>query len=353
MIGFDGVGSFLIMNDASTDDTRCILEVYAKQGVVVRVPQDFHLDDDSLDVRNQGAVFDACVEYLARTLNAHQMASTWLLTHDVDEFVWFNNSKTADNGGSSLKDAIRLLTKQHKHVQSLRIPRLLFGSSGHDFYEPGVPAIERYTYRFDADSCPSKERQTEQQRHDGRRLFNHQRPTSYCNANEKKLYDDHKSLTVMSAIARDCWDGSKKRVARCTDPHNHELKNPAGGPTKTNNKESAGVDPRYLDALDVLDTMAIMHYMTRSRQEFFQRTCGSQFAQKYFACRGCTPGTYFNLTETYANLLQDTRMHFMTQKLHEAMLAPNGKSIATSACNEMPPPVKSWDQYRKCWFDSE
>jgi hypothetical protein len=33
MIGFE---SFLIMNDASTDDTQCILDYYAKQGVVVR-----------------------------------------------------------------------------------------------------------------------------------------------------------------------------------------------------------------------------------------------------------------------------------------------------------------------------
>jgi hypothetical protein len=238
----------------------------------------------------------------------------------------------------------------------------LFGSSGHDYYQPGVPAIERYTYRFDAASCPppsNKKRQEQQLHRERRRLFNHQRPTSYCVANEKKLYDDHKSMTVMSAIARDCWDGrtdpktNEKRAARCTGPHNHELKNLTGGPTKLS-KKSAN-DPRYLDALDILDTVAIVHYMTRSRQEFFQRTCGSQFAQKYFACRGCTPETYFNLTETYANLLQDTRMHFMAQKLQQvtSLTTTNGKSsLPASECNEMPPPTKPWDQYRKCWFDS-
>jgi hypothetical protein len=379
MIGFDGVGAFMIMNDASTDDTQCILDAYAKQGVVVRIPQDFPLKNVTMRVyRDQGFVFDACVEYLARTLDAQQMASTWLATHDVDEFIWFNSSTmTADDNGplSSLKDAIRLLTKQHEHAQSLRFPRLMFGSAGHDFYEPGVLAMERFTYRFDGDSCPpSKQRQLHGRR---RRLFNQKHPTSYCDANPKKLYDDHKSMTVMSAIARDCWNGSidpvtsKKRVARCTNTHNHELQNPAGGPTNINLTNHKGrqdaaaaasgsvgvvVDPRYLDALDALNTVAIMHYMTRSRQEFFQKNCGSQFANKYFLCSGCTVETHFNLTETYTNLLHDTRMHAMAQKVKEEMLAAtnNGmsSSVASATCNEMHPPTKSWDEYRKCWLDS-
>jgi Glycosyl transferase family 2 len=343
MIGFH---SFLIMNDASTDDTQCVLDAYAKQGVVVRIPQDLH-GELRIQAKNQGDVFDACVEYLAQKLNPRELASTWLLTHDVDEFVWFNN-KTA----GSLNEAIQILRAQHENAQSMRIPRLLFGSSGHDDYEP-VPVMERYTYRYDAGSCPpsKKKLQQEQQLH-RRRLFNQQRPTSYCDAHEKSLYDNHKSMTVMSAIARDCWDtmdpiSNEQRVARCTGPHNHELKNPSGGPTKLS--KSAATDPRYLDALDILDTVAIMHYMTRSRQEFYQRVCGSQFARKYFKCSGCTPETYFNLTETYANLLQDTRMHFMAQKLQVTLSAKRDESPSTSVstCDELLP--HSSLPGGKCW----
>ena len=55
MIGFD---SFILMKDISDDGTQCILDAYSEAGIVLRYKEDLHID-----LKGQGEVFDACVDY--------------------------------------------------------------------------------------------------------------------------------------------------------------------------------------------------------------------------------------------------------------------------------------------------
>ena len=106
MIGFE---SFLLMNDNSTDDTQCLLDEYASRGIVKRIPED--IDDNvygrpqvlNTIVSENDRVFDVCAKYLASRPDANR---TWMLTHDVDEFVWFNKTIGID----SLHDAVHKLS---------------------------------------------------------------------------------------------------------------------------------------------------------------------------------------------------------------------------------------------------
>jgi len=56
--------TFFLMNDNSTDDTQCLLDSYAKEGVVIRMPED--MGDARYDLKRNNDVFDACLKYPKR-----------------------------------------------------------------------------------------------------------------------------------------------------------------------------------------------------------------------------------------------------------------------------------------------
>ena len=103
MIGFD---SILIYNDNSTDDTQCVLDAYAQKDYVIRIPEDTgsHYSVEFLPSQNnnnpQLAVLESCRRFLVdKEINSDKVGLTWLLTNDIDKFLWFDwqfgNAKNA------------------------------------------------------------------------------------------------------------------------------------------------------------------------------------------------------------------------------------------------------------------
>jgi Glycosyl transferase family 2 len=407
MIGFD---TFMIFNDRSTDATQCVLDAFAEKGIVVRVPQDFvSSGDETIEKitipREQHSTFQACQEYLTRSLTAEQASHTWMATHDVDEFLWFDQSATTNFTGSPspLKQVVSSMLSQipmqHQQqsgvvkqtpasvadVQSLIIPRLLFGSSGHERYEPDL-VINRFTHRFDAASCPSVSSRNQTiffaPSRRRRRLFNHIQPTSYCNSvtykNKDKIaasFDDFKSMSKVSSLATKCHkihrETNETTVADCHGPHVHQLQphqhddtsSEAANTTATmknstlrNAVKTFRSDARYLGPNQVYPFMAIVHYRSKSRAEFYERACDSRFAGKFFECPDCTPESFFNLAETFSNLLEDRRMHDFAMQLSVVMYSNTSRDdavvVSTQHCHVEPPSAttpKSWDDYRSCF----
>ena len=120
MLGFDKI---LVHNYDSTDDTKCILDAYAKEGIVVRVPEDIELGDTFKPVQRRALSY--CAKYLSmQEENADAPTQTWMITHDIDEFLWFNQT----DGTRSLEDAVnRLIRENASTEESLRVPRLFSG----------------------------------------------------------------------------------------------------------------------------------------------------------------------------------------------------------------------------------
>jgi hypothetical protein len=81
-----GIDAFLLMNDGSRDDTQCILDAYAQEGIVIRLPQDFEAAQNNLTKSNDN-VFDVCTNYLKYHQNWFDPSRTWVSTHDTDEFI--------------------------------------------------------------------------------------------------------------------------------------------------------------------------------------------------------------------------------------------------------------------------
>lgn len=297
MIGFD---SFLILNDKSTDDgaTQCLLDAYSKEGVVIRLPDDINEESRSF-LHGQSSVFDTCVHHLKRQKTSAKN-HTWMLTHDTDEFLWFNTSKD----DTTLKDVIRSITSAKPDgttIESIKIPRLLYGSSGHKHYDD-TPVLDRFTRRYDLNSCSADS--SSQTR---RRLFNKENPVSYCQ-HRHATFDMAKSMSLVSSLADECpW----RPTGACGQgPHNHLL-SPVGVVKSMSRRvmtDSSDSDSRYLHMDDVGSDLVLAHYMTKSREEFLLRIYDSAFKEKYYKCPQCSPEFYFNLTETYANNKEDDRM---------------------------------------------
>ena len=132
MIGFD---SFILMKDRSDDGTQCILDAYSEAAIVLRYKEDLHID-----LKGQGEVFDACVDYLYNKASNDTFAreQIWFATHDTDEFIWFNQMERV----TSLKNVIQDIVQSRENpTMSLQIPRLMFGASGLDRYK-NKPVIE-------------------------------------------------------------------------------------------------------------------------------------------------------------------------------------------------------------------
>ena len=147
LIGFD---SFLLMNDNSNDDTQCILNDYAREGVVFQIPVQGNL------LENNDHVFDVCVNYMHENKHTFDLDKTWMSTHDVDEFMYINTDTHDD-----MQDAIvHLMKLNDNQAESLKVPTLLFGSSGNDYHEPKI-LMERFNHRFHIDHCSQARRLTE------------------------------------------------------------------------------------------------------------------------------------------------------------------------------------------------
>jgi hypothetical protein len=434
MIGFE---TFYLLNNDSTDDTQCILDAYTKRGIVVPMN---HL------VQEEHHVFDKCVEQLLREQEQQQqegaaatrtidLSNTWMATHDVDEFIWFRDTSASTSSGRhgsssssssspdamipssfSLQNAVHNLQERHGGgggtLQSLFIPRFLFGSSGYNHHQSGL-VIQHYTHRFDPTGCSSsssdsdrdpgnsssrttfhtqddeelaqvqqKQQQQEQQRQERRRLTiafernsdnggggggNGGRPTSFCNPRQNVTTAYHgagKGMSLVAALALDCrpHQNATKSLGFCQGTHFHKLRNASNptGPTIVQgsdwerNPTTLG-DVRYVGDADIVHDMAIMHYMTRSREEFYQRTCASRWIEKYQRCIDCSPETYFNLSETYTNNFVDERMAPFAQRLAAILSSSDSSSSSSSSsvdlshCHMAPPKTKPWQFYRNCW----
>lgn len=318
-----GIDTFFLLNDQSTDDSGCFLGEYVKQKFVKSLSREL----------GQGMVFDECAR-LIREDASFDDDNTWMVTHDVDEFLWFNETKY-----SSLKDAVLDLSGRNDgQVKSIKVPRLLFGASGQDRQEPG-PMIARFTQRLDPSGPP---------------------PESPRN-NGKTMHVPHtairgfKSMSVVSAIATDCfvWKQKKnetiKKKTRCSTTHDHTLALPSLSPNELSetqeftNKYSG---PLVLEGKDTLDSLVIAHYQTKSREEFYQRMCSSQFAGKYSKCEGCTPATAFDDYQSYANNYKDTRMLQYLDPLEKRL---NASDALFSQCDGQPKPRRPLDSYADCW----
>ena len=346
MIGFD---SFILMNDRSEDSTQCILDAYAQEGVVRLFGKDLGFGSIG-----QGAVFDECVEYLNNITDSEQ-GQLWLATHDTDEFIWFNRTETT----TSLKHVIEDMVQSRASLvtNSLQVPRLMFGASGSDLYDAN-PVIERFGHRFNHEKCYS--RREEPKRANVRRRLQTKEtdPHPKCLTESFGIssYDYYKSISLLPAMAQSCIETDNKTgkdvKVRCHNTHNHILKK-AENPSKPfqvtaeTHKSWPGRwkdDSRYVGMDEVGAKMVIAHYMTKSRQEFYERISESGFKDKYFVCRGCSPETFFNYSESYSNNDKDDRMNGFTKLLKERL-----KDSSTASHCETTPKHHSWEYYQKCW----
>eukprot|EP00579_Thalassiosira_antarctica_P008689 CAMPEP_0201895950 /NCGR_PEP_ID=MMETSP0902-20130614/43589_1 /ASSEMBLY_ACC=CAM_ASM_000551 /TAXON_ID=420261 /ORGANISM="Thalassiosira antarctica, Strain CCMP982" /LENGTH=456 /DNA_ID=CAMNT_0048428403 /DNA_START=402 /DNA_END=1775 /DNA_ORIENTATION=- len=397
MIGFE---AFLLMNDGSHDDTQCVLDAYADEGLVIHIPTDIEDYDSTLNEKlneNVDHIFDMCVDYLNNHQDRFDPSRTWMMTHDVDEFVFI---KTGSN--SSIHDAVTHLSQSnHPQALSLVVPRLAFGSSRHDNFQPGL-VIDRFTRRYNHESCSrtqskgnsvnynprpkaqknrrphthlasrleSKKRLSEIRDRDSlhssavdihrRRLFAHENPKSYCHPGSyysRSSYDKEKSISLVSSMAQECYARNKTTgrvvlVETCSNTHKHTLVDVskhrginATSRQARGNKDRRGNHPRSIGTGSVGKVAVIMHYMTKSRHEFYKRVCDSVWSDKYFQCPECTPETYFNLTETYANNFEDTRMAPFSSQLKQNLKY----SDIGASCNTQPE-LHSLDHHRQCFY---
>jgi len=339
MIGFD---TFLILNDESTDDTQCILDAYAKENIVLRIPFDV---GDSYSGK-LWHIFDDCANYLNSHPEQFNPSKTWMMTHDTDEFVYIKK-------GNSIHDAVTRLSHPNQ-VMSMEVPRLTFGSSGRENYQPHL-VIDRFTQRYNHTICPEwwkKMRKVSKEIKGGRGS------PCYRQSYPTDSFDHVKSISLVSQMAEECYTlnkdtGNVLPEKMCQDTHLHTLvdvgeyrafneKSPPGRGNK--GKEERENDPRYADQFTVGKDVVIMHYLVKSRQEFYDRVCNSVWSDKYFECSECTPETFFDLTNTYANGFKDTRMAGMSPRLKQRLAS---SSVGASCKTQVK--LKSMDYYGKCF----
>ena len=363
MMGFD---SFILFNDQSTDSTQCILDAYVKEGVVIL----------ETEISTFGAVFDACVKRLThlqqqQMLNGGKAQEIWIATHDTDEFIWFNRT----NKTTSLKQVLQDMVQSREYpTQSLQIPRLQFGASGHELYED-KPVIERFTKRFNHEISVQKERQErlekqrqqQQQRQLGPSIRDKRRHLAGAlNGVDLPLhcawessYDFYKSMSLVSAVATECFNHNeklgRKGKSRCLNTHNHLLKDknnsssvvPIRTRTFSKLRNHPELDARYMNQNEVGSKIVLAHYLTKSR--FYQRICSSRWNVKYYKCPKCTPEIFFNTSQTCLNNDEDNRMHefaiLLRQRLSES------SSIA-SHC-DLEQEKQSWEFYHSCFLDQK
>ena len=353
MIGFD---SFILMNDRSDDETQCILDAYSEAGIVLRYKEDLHID-----FKEQGEIFDACVDYLYNKTSNDALAreQIWFATHDTDEFIWFNQTETI----TSLKDVIQDIAQSRENpTMSLQIPRLMFGASGSDRYE-NKPVIERFQRRFNHEKCPNST--SENLRSLDLAGWTYKPPKCSIAPFSTSSYDYHKSISLLSAMQRVCINtnlasGTRKQVG-CHSTHNHILKLVENNGTTNLSDDTTTpyhisretyidwpgrwkIDARYVGVDEVGTKLVINHYVTKSRQEFYERVCSSQFTERYFDYPYRTPERFFDYSESYSNNDGDDRMQDFAQLLKKRL-----EESSTALYCDMEPNHHSWEYYEQCW----
>ncbi len=361
MIGFE---AFLLLNDDSTDDTQCLLDEYASSGIVHRIPQEVDPTGYNLTEKVDN-VFDVCATYLKSHPEHFNTSTTWMSTHDTDEFLWFKKTESVPTFGDAVSKLIR---RNGAYVESLAIPRLVVGSSGNEYYTSGL-VMDRFTRRFNIDNCPNRKqrsmkrqsehrmwskdiRRRDARRHqeiNHRRLFEQNDPVSYClDPKRENSFDYFKSMSLVENMAKRCFSSEGTSIP-CSNTHRHTLTIPKTKYHKENYLQTVSTiksrahDCRYLNEMQVGTNIVIMHYMTKSRQEFYERVCSSEWLDKYSACPSCSPETYFNLTMTYADNFEDQRMAPFSAELKPILQA----STIGKACNTSHP-RRSLDYFKVC-----
>lgn len=324
LIGFD---AFFILNDGSDDDTQCILDAYAEAGIVWRLPTDVEAESRGEGVDEtprakprrlgQDLVFDTCVDYLKSHPDRFEPSRTWMMTHDTDEFVFL----APEEGVASIHEAVTALSRSNPRARSMEVPRLLFGSSGHDYYEGGL-VTERFTRRqrdgkAHAAKSISLVASMAQRGEDGMRCHNTHKHTV---VDLPPKNETTRSAAGCSAIASD------------------------GRVVSTSDVFGSRTEHLYLTGKDVGEVAVLMHYMVKSRQEFYRRICDSGFSGKYYKCPTCSPETYFNDTAAYANDSADERMAPLVARTKERMT----RTSVGASCSATPT-LQSLDHYRRCF----
>mmetsp|Transcript_4659 Transcript_4659/g.5184 ORF Transcript_4659/g.5184 Transcript_4659/m.5184 type:complete len:1091 (+) Transcript_4659:138-3410(+) len=322
-IGFDTI---LIANDRSTDNSQCVLDAYAQKGLVTRIPEDIgnaynRINFDKQNVGNlppQWELYDICRRYLRNLeLESGKDSVTWMFTNDVDEFLWLKRTQDV----KTAKDVVRKILRERPATQSIRVPLYQFGSSGHSTYNSQF-LMDRFVHRYDY------------------------KPDTSANAISWGTLDfgiRYKTMSLVSAMMETCnWR------ELCLEGHNHPLKGAlsnklskknmpkpgTGQKKKKRNKKRKGAarETRRLAAGDngplfrmpnkVSQYLALAHYKTKSREEFFSRNCASRFIDKYYVEANkekeypgcCSPETFLNHLDQKASLF-DGRMGPFAEEL--------------------------------------
>lgn len=164
---------------------------------------------------------------------------------------------------------------------------------------------------------------------------------------------------MVSDMAQKCYffsekSGKVKWADYCSRTHDHTLVDvienrdmPGGNHNETvGNKDAALSDSRYIPSFKVEKFLIIAHYFVKSRQEFYKRACDSVWKDKYFECPRCTPETFFNLTESYANNFEDRRVASFSSRLRLRLK----DSTFGDSCNTQPTNLHSLGYYQQQCF---
>ena len=99
-----GFECLLLYDNGIADDTRCVLDAYARNGDVTRIPEDVsacHTEDlpwlhESQILDNpQQAICDAYQRYIVyHKRDSGEIGLAWMLTSDVDKLMWFEGRPT-------------------------------------------------------------------------------------------------------------------------------------------------------------------------------------------------------------------------------------------------------------------
>ena len=152
--------------------------------------------------------------------------------------------------------------------------------------------------------------------------------------------------------------GTWKQV-HCHNTHNHISKLMENGMTNLSDENTPyevcretnvnwpghwRIDPRYAGVDEVGTKLVINQYMTKSRQEFYEQICASQFKDKYFNCPNCTLESFFDYSESYSNSHGDDRMQDFAQLLKKRL-----EESPTALHCDMEPNHHLWEYYQQCW----
>ena len=243
---------------------------------------------------------------------------------------------------------------------SLQIPRLMFGALGSDRYK-NKSVIERFQCRFKHKKCPNSTSKSLCSRD----LAGWTDKPHKCSTASFSMssYDYYKSISLLSAMPRVCINtnltsGTWKQVC-CHNTPNHILKLMENGMTNLSDENTPyevcretnvnwpgrwRIDPRYAGVDEVGTKLVINQYMTKSRQEFYEQICASQFKDKYFNCPNCMLESFFDYSESYSNSHGDDRMQDFAQLLKKHL-----EESHTALHCDMEPNHHLWENYQQCW----